>query len=216
MAKSVVGFIPHLISALLVFALGYLAALLTRERLRLFLKSLSFDRYSQQIQMLPERAEDGEPILTPSQYASRVAYWIVLFSFFLVGLDKLTLHALSLHGGTVVGFALGVLGVSALGVGALLLSVLVHRIVRGTAARGFCPSRDHGGDRAGLGACFGGFVGVAPIGNSARNPLDGIGRHLFDALHHFYPGVRRRRDRFRLGPFGPILGKEETAETTAR
>jgi len=135
MAKSVVGFIPNLISALLVFALGYLAALLTRELLRLFLKSLSFDRYSQQIQMLPERAEGGEPILTPSEYASRVAYWIVLFSFFLVGLDKLTLRALSLHGGTVVGFALGVLGVSALGVVALLLSVLVHRIVRGTAAR---------------------------------------------------------------------------------
>ena len=34
-----------------------------------------------------------------------------------------------------MGFALGVLGVSALGVVALLLSVLVHRIVRGTAAR---------------------------------------------------------------------------------
>ncbi|MBK7208569.1 MAG: hypothetical protein IPH91_09955 [Elusimicrobia bacterium] len=79
MAKSVVGFIPNLISALLVFALGYLAALLTRELLRLFLKSLSFDRYSQQIQLLPSGRKAGNRSSPP---ANTPLAWPIGSSFF--------------------------------------------------------------------------------------------------------------------------------------
>jgi hypothetical protein len=133
MVRGAVAFIPNIISSVLIIFMGLVLAILAREILGAFLKSVGFDGFSDRINLFPGSKEEGEGKLHPHQYAARWVYWIVLLSVIVAVFDRLRLQAVSLHIDAVVGFAVTVFVASMIAVVGLFLSMLAHRVVLATA-----------------------------------------------------------------------------------
>ncbi len=127
--RSVVTFLPNLISAFFIMAMGVAAALLVQVFLRAFLRSVGFDRFSKSIRLLPD--EESRP---PHQYVATVVYWLIVVSVAVMALERLKLRNVSFQIDMIVGYTIAVLVVAVVGMAGLFLSMLVHRVIRGAAA----------------------------------------------------------------------------------
>ncbi len=132
-AKGAISFIPNIITSLLIILIGLILAILAREFLKAFLKSVRFDEFSRRINLFPENTEEGADKLLPHEYASLWAYWLVLLSAIVSVFDRLRLGAVSFQIDAVVGFAVAVFVAAIIAVAGLFLSMLAYRVVLATA-----------------------------------------------------------------------------------
>jgi hypothetical protein len=133
MVREAIAFIPNIITSVLIIVMGFILALLARELLSAFLKSVGFDGFSKRINLFPKSNEEEGDKLLPHQYAARWAYWIVLLSVIVSVFERLRLRAVSMPVESLVGFAVTVFVASMIAVVGLFLSMLAHRVVLATA-----------------------------------------------------------------------------------
>lgn len=132
-ARNAIAFIPNIITSLLIILMGLILAILAREFLKAFLKSVRFDEFSRRINLFPESKEGSPDKLSPHQYASLWVYWLVLLSAIVSVFDRLRLGAVSFQIDAVVGFAVAVFVAAIIAIAGLFLSMLAYRVVLATA-----------------------------------------------------------------------------------
>jgi hypothetical protein len=133
MVKGAVAFIPNIISSMLVILVGLFLAIVARELVSAFLKSVGFDGFAKRINLFSANSEEDAGKPAPHQYAAKWAYWIVLLSVIVSVFERLRLQAVSTHIESLVDFAVTVFVASMIAVIGLFLSMLAHRVVRATA-----------------------------------------------------------------------------------
>jgi hypothetical protein len=90
--EKIAGFLPHLLTSIVLIVLGFLIALLLRRLITKAGQFLKLDIISERLglgQML-QRSGIKEPL---SKLAGEVVYWIVLISFIIMGIDALQVPA---------------------------------------------------------------------------------------------------------------------------
>ncbi|MFC3607364.1 mechanosensitive ion channel family protein [Stutzerimonas tarimensis] len=128
----VADFIPRLLGALLVLALGFLVARLLDSLLSRLLAKVGLDRLvaGSGVAKLLGRVGVGAP---PSLLLGKIAYWFVLLIFLVSAIESLGLERVS---GALDAFALylpKVLGAGVILLGGFLLGQLVCRVLQGAA-----------------------------------------------------------------------------------
>lgn len=132
MVRDVVAFIPNIISSMFIILLGLLGAMVIRELLSAFLKSVGFDEFAKRINLFSGRGDDTSKF-PPHQYAGKWAYWIALLTVIVSAFEQLRLQVVSTHLQSLVGFAVTVFVASMIAVVGLFLSMLAYRVVLATA-----------------------------------------------------------------------------------
>ena len=137
LVETFVRFVPNLVGALLILAVGWLLARVVEVIAARGLRTVGLDRASTRVQLndLLERAEID---LTLSQIVAKLAFWLVLLTFAVSAVDTLQLKAVTETMDRLVGFIPRVIGAALLGVFGLLLARFAATLVAsGAAAAGF-------------------------------------------------------------------------------
>lgn len=126
-------FLPSLLGALVIVAVGWLVAHLVQIASARGLRTLGVDRASARLHLADvfERAELG---MTLSQIVARLLFWLVLGVFLLSAIDALGLSAVNATLDRFIGYIPNLIGAAVIALAGLLVARFVGNLTRSAAA----------------------------------------------------------------------------------
>jgi hypothetical protein len=136
-STRVAAFLPSLLGAILIVAVGWLVSRAVEIAAARALRSLGFDRAAARVRFTAvlDRAELG---MAPSEVIARLLFWTLMLTFLLSGVETLGLSAVSTTIDRLIAYIPNLIGAAVIALGGLLLARFVGTLVSsGAAAAGF-------------------------------------------------------------------------------
>jgi hypothetical protein len=139
LGANVAGFLPNLVGALLMLALGWALARALEAVSNRGLRTVGLDRISTRLR-IAEVLERSEMRLSLSQIIARLLFWLVFLVFVLSGVEALGLSAVTATIDRLITFIPNVIAAGLIAIAGLLLARFVAGIVSSAAAASGLPS----------------------------------------------------------------------------
>lgn len=133
LGANIAGFLPHLVGALLILAVGWLAARALEVVAARGLRTVGLDRASARLG-LAELLTRAEVRLSLSQIVAKLLFWLLLLTFALSSVETLGLTAVTVTIDRLIAFIPNVIGAALIGIVGLLLARFAGSLVSSGAA----------------------------------------------------------------------------------
>lgn len=139
LGANLAGFIPSLVGAVLILAVGWALSRALEVVAHRALRTLGLDRVAARLR-IAETLERAEIRMTLSQIAARLLFWLVMLTFVLSSVETLGLSAVTATIDRLIAFIPDVLGATAIALAGLLGARFVATLVSSAAAAAGFPS----------------------------------------------------------------------------
>lgn len=135
---TIAGFLPNLVGALVILAVGWLISRLLAAMAERLLRQVGLDRASTRLGISKTLREAGVAAL-PSRVTGRLVFWVLMLTFLLSAVETLGLSTVIATIDRLIGFLPNVIAAGLIFVLGLLLARLVRNLVSSGAAAAELP-----------------------------------------------------------------------------
>ena len=132
MLVQIVGFIPNIVTALLILLVGWIIAHISKCVVSKFMKVIGFNSVAEKIGISGIEGE-GDKKIEPNYLVGAIAFWGVIFTTVIIILNNLQLRTLSFHLDRLFSYVVTILITATLAVVGIVLSMIVYKIIFSTA-----------------------------------------------------------------------------------
>lgn len=133
LSTTVAGFIPNLVGAALILAVGWMISRALEAVSVRAMRTVGVDRVATRLR-IAEYLERAEVPLSLSQVVARLLFWVVLLTFLLSSMETLGLSAVTITIDRLIAFIPGVIGAALIVIAGLLFARFVAALVSSSAS----------------------------------------------------------------------------------
>jgi len=133
LSANIAGFIPNLVGALLILALGWMLSRALEAVSARALRTVGVDRVATRLR-IAELLERADVRLSLSQIVARLLFWVLMLTFVLSSVETLGLSAVTTTIDRLIAFIPGVIGATLIAIAGLLFARFSATLVSSSAA----------------------------------------------------------------------------------